>query len=79
MLRIQEICKEKGMTMQTLAEKMGVSYQALYANVSGNPTLSKLSQIAEVLGVEITDLFHKEKGTSLNCPKCGTKLKLVEE
>lgn len=79
MLRIQEISKEKGMTMQALAEKMGVTYQALYANVSGNPTLSKLSQIAEVLGVEITELFKTEKATALGCPKCGARLKLVEE
>ncbi len=62
MLRIQEICKAKGITMQTLAKKMNVSYQALYASVSGNPTLAKLSELANVLEVDITDLFEPKAG-----------------
>lgn len=58
MLRVQEICKEQGMTMQDLAKKMGVTYQALYAAVSGNPTIGKLGDIAKALGVNIVDLFE---------------------
>ncbi len=57
MLRVQEICKEQGITMQDLAKKMGVTYQALYAAVSGNPTIGKLGDIAQALGVDIVDLF----------------------
>lgn len=58
MLRVQEICKEQGITMQDLAKKMGVTYQALYAAVSGNPTIGKLGDIANALGVNIIDLFE---------------------
>ena len=58
MLKVQEICKERGMTMQDLAKKMGVTYQALYAAVSGNPTIGKLGEIAKTLGVNIVDLFE---------------------
>lgn len=58
MLRVQEICKEQGITMQDLAKKMGVTYQALYAAVSGNPTIGKLGDIAKALGVNIVDLFE---------------------
>lgn len=59
MLRVQEICKEQGITMQDLAKKMGVTYQALYAAVSGNPTIGKLGEIAKALGVNIVDLFSE--------------------
>jgi transcriptional regulator with XRE-family HTH domain len=58
MLRVQEICKEQGITMQDLAKKMGVTYQALYAAVSGNPTIGKLGDIAKALGVNVVDLFE---------------------
>ena len=58
MLRVQEICKEQGITMQDLAKKMGVTYQALYAAVSGNPTIGKLGDIAKALGVNIVDLLE---------------------
>lgn len=76
MLRVQEICKEQGMTMQDLAKKMGVTYQALYAAVSGNPTIGKLGEIAKVLGVNIVDLFDEEKKDSnfITCPHCGCKI-----
>lgn len=58
MLRVQEICKEQGITMQDLAKKMGVTYQALYAAISRNPTIGKLGDIAKALGVNIVDLFE---------------------
>lgn len=71
------MCKEKGVTMQELAKRMGVTYQALYANASGNPTIDKLNQIADALGVSVCELI--EKPSVFTCPKCGAKLKLVEE
>lgn len=64
MLRVQEICKEQGITMQDLAKKMGVTYQALYAAVSGNPTIGKLGDIAKALGVNIVDLFTENSQES---------------
>lgn len=45
--------------MQDLAKRMGVTYQALYAAVSGNPTIGKLGEIANALGVNIVDLIEK--------------------
>lgn len=61
MLRVQEICKQQGITMQDLAKKMGVTYQALYAAVSGNPTIGKLGEMAIILGVHITDLLPQKQ------------------
>lgn len=78
MLRVQEICKEQGIAMQDLAKKMGVTYQALYAAVSGNPTIGKLGDIAKALGVNVVDLFDEEKvdNNFITCPHCGKKIKI---
>ncbi|WP_300701296.1 helix-turn-helix transcriptional regulator [Bacteroides sp.] len=79
MLRIQEICKEKGMTMQELATSIGITYQALYACASGNPTIGKLNVIASALDVDIVDLFEREREkdeNTITCPHCGGKIKI---
>lgn len=77
MLRVQEICKQQGITMQDLAKRMGVTYQALYAAVSGNPTIGKLGEIAKTLGVGITDLLNEDKEeNTVVCPHCGKKIKI---
>lgn len=65
-LKIKQIAKEKGMTMAKLAEEMGIHPVNLSSSLNGNPTLSTLNKIAEVLGVEVADLFEKENKTSVN-------------
>lgn len=81
MLRVQELCKEKGITMQELAKKMGVTYQALYSSISGNPTIGKLGEIANALEVDVVDLFATSKRTNASfvCPHCGKSLTIKIE
>lgn len=57
--RIKEIIKEKGMTMQQLAERLGIHRTNLSTSLSGNPTLSRLEDIAIILDVKVTDLFKE--------------------
>lgn len=59
MLRVKEICEERGLTMQDLAKELNITYQSLWSQLRGNPTLSKLQAIAAVLNVEIVDLFER--------------------
>lgn len=59
MLRVKEICEERGLTMQYLAKELNITYQSLWSQLRGNPTLSKLQAIAAVLNVEIVDLFER--------------------
>lgn len=59
MLRVAEICKEQGITMQDLAKKMGITYQALYARASGNPTIGAIKEIAKYLNVNYLDLLEE--------------------
>lgn len=57
MLQVQRICKEKGLTMQEVASRLGITYQSLYDSIKGNPTLKRLQDIANALDVEVSELF----------------------
>ena len=57
--------------MAKLAEEMGVHPVNLSSSLNGNPTLSTLTKIAEVLGVEVYDLFEKEDKSICGFVKIG--------
>lgn len=61
-LRIKELCKEKGLTLQQVAECMGVNRVSLSNSINGNPTIGTLEKIATALNVDITELFAKRDG-----------------
>ena len=82
-LRIAEIMQEKGLTLTDLANKI------IRTDINGNPSLSNLYEIADALGVKITELFPEEdqwqecdktqKAPSefkiqTVCPSCGAKI-----
>ena len=56
-LRIKELLKAKGITQRTLAEKLEISAIGLSKIINRNPTLETLRKIADVLKVEVKDLF----------------------
>jgi len=58
-LKIKEICKQKGLTLQQVAEAMGVNRVSLSNSINGNPTIGTLEKVATALGVEVVDLFAK--------------------
>jgi transcriptional regulator with XRE-family HTH domain len=58
--KIKEILKDRGMTMQQLAEELGIHRTNLFTSLSGNPTLSRLEDIARILDVKVTDLFRED-------------------
>lgn len=59
MLKVKGICKQQGITLKELAEKMEVSPEAVTRMLSdnGNPTLSTLMNIAKALNVQVYELF----------------------
>lgn len=65
-LRIKEIAKAKGITMGEIAEKMGINPVNLSSSLNGNPTLNRLQEVADILGVDVSDLFTKEKQTDVH-------------
>jgi len=75
-LRVAEICKERKISKKDLASMIGMSPVGLSKAINGNPTKDTLEKIANALKVPITELFEQPTIGSVNCPKCGTKLKL---
>jgi len=63
--------------MQDLAKAMNISYQALHASLSANPTLSRLEEIANILCVNVSELFVPSKNR-IRCPHCGCVLEFKE-
>ena len=78
-LRVKELCKEKGMQMLELADKLGITRVTLTRNISGNPTISTLENIANALGVSVTELFIPSQRDTLVCPRCGAVLEVKEK
>lgn len=80
-IRVREICKEKGLTIQDLADKMEMKRESLSRAINGNPTLETLNKIADALKVPVTDLFEQPKkdSLSLTCPHCGKDINLKVE
>ena len=60
-LRIKEIAKSKGMTMAEIAEIIGITPITLSQSLNGNPTLSRLTEVANALGVDVGELFDLSK------------------
>lgn len=65
-LRVKEICKERGLTLKELAEKMKIVPETLTRAISdnANPTLNTLQKIAKALDMEIADLFVSPKSAN---------------
>lgn len=61
-LKIKDVAKSKGMTMAQIAEKLGINPITLSQSLNGNPTLSRLTEVANVLGVDVSELFVQPKG-----------------
>lgn len=59
MLQVKNICKQQGITLKELAERMDVSPETVTRMLSenGNPTLASLINIAKALNVEVYELF----------------------
>lgn len=82
--RIKEIMQEKGVSSVVLAEKIGVS-KVTVSNLINNktmPSLKTMEDIANALDVPMWQLFASPEevgGNTFSCPKCGARLKLVED
>ena len=93
-LRIAEIMQEKGLTLTDLANKIirtdkdnnqrTITKATMSSRINGNPSLSNLYEIADALGVKITELFPPEDQCTKApagmfkiqtiCPSCGAKI-----
>ena len=88
MTRIKEILKERGMTVNQLADMLSTSRQALSKQIQGKMLVETAQRIADTLGVPLWELFVskdeiiKSSPNTGCCPHCGkpisVKLEKVE-
>ena len=88
-LRIKELIKEKGLSVQEVADRMGISRVGLSQHINGNPSVEVVGRIAEALGVDMWELFKskseiveeitEETKSIIRCPKCGARFVLDEK
>jgi transcriptional regulator with XRE-family HTH domain len=75
-LRIKELIKERGLTMQEFADRLGIARVNLTKTINGNPTKDTLEKIASALNVPITELFERPSTDVIICPNCGAELEI---
>ncbi|MCE8774349.1 helix-turn-helix domain-containing protein [Bacteroides caccae] len=83
MTRIKEILKEKGLTVNQLADMLEISRQALSKQIQGKMLVETAQRIAEALDVPMWQLFAspeevqpKKDGLSFTCPHCGKDINI---
>lgn len=77
-LRVKEICKDQGITIGDLAERMKIKRESLSRAINGNPALKTLMRISKALNVPVSELFEEQKVKEgvTSCPNCGYLLKV---
>ena len=75
-LRVKEICREKNIMLKDLASMIGITEVGLSKSLNGNPTISRLEEIAAALGVSVTDLFEEKNENTIKCPHCGQPINI---
>ena len=81
MTRIKDILKEKGMSVNELADILGISRQALSKQIQGKMLVETAQKIAAALGVPIWQLLVSPaeiagNNTTFKCPNCGQELEV---
>ncbi|MDR5898856.1 helix-turn-helix transcriptional regulator [Halomonas vilamensis] len=69
--RVREIRKAKGLTQENMAALAEIdrSYMGHIERGEKNITLTKIYQISEALGIDVTDLFPRSTMTNNSAPK----------
>jgi hypothetical protein len=83
MNRIKEILKEQGVTINELADKLGISRVTLSTQINGTANIVSYEKIATALNVPMWQLFAspeeiqpKSDGASITCPNCGKEFEV---
>lgn len=84
-MRIKEVIKENGFTLEQVATKLNKSKSGMSQIVNNDNTPPQtLRKIAEVIGCDVAEFFLDEckknigiiKEDGFVCPKCGAKLSI---
>lgn len=61
-LLIKDVLKRKGISVKELSRQLGVSRDAFYKYINGNPTIKVLDRIAKALDVDVRSLINGRDG-----------------
>ena len=61
-LLIKEVLKRKGISVKELSLLLGVTRDACYKYINGNPTINVLDRIAKVLDVDVRSQINGRDG-----------------
>lgn len=64
--RVKELCRQRGIQLKDLAQKMCIAPESLSRAINGNPQLSTIKSIAENLKIPISELFAVKEQIPLN-------------
>lgn len=74
---LKEAIKRKGWTTTRLAEAMGISQPSVSQIINGNPTISKVKEVAEAMGCNWLELLSEQAVTpTITCPHCGKTIQI---
>ena len=77
-MHIKEVLKQRGLTQNALAERLGINRVSLNATLNNpNIKLSTLDKIADAIGCDVTEFFtpaDTAEHNTITCPHCGAKL-----
>ncbi|MCR5158643.1 MAG: helix-turn-helix domain-containing protein [Prevotella sp.] len=77
---IKAAANAHGKTISSLATEMGVAQSHLSRTINNERiSLKDMEALATLIGCEVSDFFNDNPSPTLVCPKCGARLKLVED
>ncbi|BBD45344.1 Hypothetical protein PEIBARAKI_5337 [Petrimonas sp. IBARAKI] len=74
-LIIKDVLKKKNISINEFADMLEINRVSLSSQINGNPTIETLEKWANLLEIDVSELFE-QKQTTINCPNCGTKISL---
>ena len=83
--RIKEVMKEEGLSVQEVADRMGITRVGLSQHLNGNPSTEVLERIAHAMNVSTWRFFaskediDEESKNTITCPRCGAKFDFRQE
>lgn len=85
-MNIQAKIKQQGFTIAQVAARMkkksggiGISQGSLSTILNGNPTIDKLREVADIIGLSLSELVSDDDDTcsqNLTCPHCGKPIQV---
>ena len=90
-MNIKDVIKKRGFTLEQVAAQMpnsrtngtGISKQTMTQVVNGNPQISTLRSIANIIGCSVGEFFideiKQQDTASFVCPRCGARLVVNEK